>query len=282
MRRFARLMILMGISALTGACNFFAQPGDYQTESLQNEVAQTQIAAVRATATVNADRLLVTLDSAETAVGNVNLQSTRIASTLIASGMAFVDASAITPVAPTEAVPEDASTPFPQVANPLLTPGVPQVSSEGSAQGDSLLVQPTPTTALNPPTIDPNSPSLTNISLSEQVGSDDCALNPATSFSVSATDIYVVATANNIQANTELVATFARDGQIVQTYPWTPGFAMNGVCFWFHLPASEVEFVPGNWSVVLTVNGTAASTPIPFTIGEASPNEINVTPETGG
>lgn len=272
----------MGVTLLTGACNFFAQPGDIQTESLQNEVAQTQIAAVRATATVNADRLLVTLENAQTAVGNVDLQSTRIASTLIASGMAFVDASQITPVVPTEAAPDGGATPFPQVANPLLTPGVPQVSSQGSAQGDSPLVQATAITPINPATVDPNMPSLTNIVLSQQVGSDDCAINPATSFDASATDIYVVATANNIQADTELVATFLRDGQVIQTYPWTPGFDMNGVCIWFHLPASEVDFIPGNWSVSLTINGGAASTPIAFTIGGENPAQINITEETGG
>lgn len=282
MKPISRTIILAGVVALTGGCNFFTQPGDLQTESLQNEVAQTQIAAVRATATVNADRLMVTLENAQTAVGSVDLQSTRIASTLIASGMAFVDASDITPVVPTQGagVPGDSDFTGPQIANPLLTPGVPQVNSQGSAQGDSSLVQAT-ATAIAQPQVDASAPNLINITLSEAVGSDDCAVNPTNRFSASATDIYVVATAHNIQPDTTLSATFLLDGQQVQSYPWTPGFEMDGVCIWFHMPSDEVAFTPGNWSVALTVNGAAVGAPIAFTIESDTPSEINITEETG-
>jgi hypothetical protein len=282
MKRFTRIMLLAGtsVAVLTGACNFFSQPADLQTESLQIEVAQTQIAAVRATATVDADRLMVTLENAQTAVGNVDLQSTRIASTLVAAGMTFVDASEITPIIPTEAAPNDSGA-NPQIANPLITPGVPQVSSEGNAQGDSSLVRATPTVDFQAP-VDANTPNLINIALAEAVGSDDCAVSPTTQFSASATDIYVVATARNIQPDTALVATFSREGQTVQTYPWTPGFAIDGACIWFLMPSDEVPFTPGNWTVALTVNGTAVGAPIPFAINSETPSEISVAPGTGG
>ena len=85
----------------------------------------------------------------------------------------------------------------------------------------------------------PTAPSLTNITLTEQVGSDDCPVNPTTSFSASATDIYVAATAHNIQPGHALTATFAREWQDHETYPWTPGFAIDGACIWFHMPASD-------------------------------------------
>ncbi len=272
-----------GIVALTSACNFFSQPGDLQTESLQNQVAQTQIAAVRATATMNSDRLLVTLENAQTAVGNVDLQSTRIASTLIAAGMAFVDASQITPVVPTTVSSGDSdfTTTSPRVANPLMTPVAPQVNSQGSAQGDSSLVQATPTVVFQP-TGDPNAPGLLNITLTDTVGSDDCATNPSTRFSTSTADIYVVATAHKIQPETTLTATFSLEGQVIQTYPWTPGFEIDGACIWFHLPSDEVTFTPGNWSVALTVNDSPVGAPIPFSIESDTPTEINLTPETSG
>lgn len=283
MKRITLFMLLAStcVAALTSACNFFTQPGDFQTESLQNEIAQTQISAVRATATVNADRLMVTLENAQTAVGNVDLQSTRIAATLIAAGMTFVDASNITPVVPTDGAPGNSGT-NPQIANPLITPGVPQVSSQGSAQGDSPLVQATPTPEAFQQAANPNAPSLSNISLTTTVGDDDCAVNPTTQFTTGATDIYAVATAHNIQPDTELVATFLREGQVIQTYPWTPGFAIDGACIWFHLPSDEVTFTPGNWSAALTVNGAAAGAPIAFTIDGESPTEINLTPVTNG
>lgn len=277
MKRCVQLILLAGSGALLSACNFFSQPADLQTENLQNELAQTQIAAVRATATVNADRMLITLESAQTAVGNVNLQSTRIASTLIAGGMAFVDTSDITPVIlPTQ--PGAENSPVPMIANPLLTPGAPQVNNQGAAQSNSALVPLTPSQQLAPQATqapaDPNSPSLTNITVTTQVGSDDCPVNPANQFDASATEIYVTAVGNNIPANATLNSVWRLEGTQVQDYSWTPGFAVNGACIWFLLPASEVQFTPGNWSVELQINGVSAGT-LQFTIGGEIPNQIN-------
>lgn len=283
MKRFAQWMLLFGgstvASLLLSACNFFNQPADLQTESLQNELAQTQIAAVRATATVNADRVLITLESAQTAVGNVNLQSTRIASTLIAGGMAFVDASAITPVAATPDMNIPTITPGSQIANPLLTPGAPVVNSGGAAQGDTSLIQTTPTapadqSANNVPA-DPNAANLTNITLTDTVGADDCPVSAANVFTESTTEIYVTAVGNNISAGTTIDSTWWLNGNQMQYYSWTPDFAVNGACIWFRLPASEVTFTPGNWTVDLTIGGAAAGS-ASFTIEGTAPTEIDV------
>src|SRR5215470_2792232 len=100
MKRLASLSLITSALLFLSACNFFSQPVDLQTENLQNEQAATQIAAVRATATANADRMLVTLSSVQTAVGAVDQQSTRIVATLIAQGTLIVDPSGITPVIP--------------------------------------------------------------------------------------------------------------------------------------------------------------------------------------
>lgn len=283
MKRFAQWMLLFGgstvASLLLSACNFFNQPADLQTESLQNELAQTQIAAVRATATVNADRVLITLESAQTAVGNVNLQSTRIASTLIAGGMAFVDASAITPVASVQDMNMATSTPNSQIANPLLTPGAPVVNSGGAAQGDTSLIQTTPTVpadqSANTVPADPNAPNLANITLTDTVGADDCPVAAANVFTESTTEIYVTAVGNNISAGTTIDSTWWLNGNQMQYYSWTPDFAVNGACIWFRLPASEVTFTPGNWTVDLTIGGAAAGS-ASFTIEGTTPNEIDV------
>ena len=74
------------------------------------------------------------------------------------------------------------------------------------------------------PTLDPSGPSLTQITLTEQVGSDDCPVNPTTSFSSRATDIYVTAVANNVGQSDTLTANFSLNGQSMKTYSWSPGF----------------------------------------------------------
>jgi hypothetical protein len=285
MKRFTSLILIISAMIFLSACNFFSQPVDLQTENLQNEQAGTQIAAVRATATVNADRMVVTLSNAQTAVGAVDQQSTQIVATLIAQGTLIVDPSGITPVIPTLAAQPDGSTPVSQIANPLLTPGAPNVSGQGSAQGDVSLqptAPPNEQQQVAQPTVDPNGPSLTQITLTEKVGADDCPVNAATSFSSSATDIYVTAVANNVGENNTLTASFSFNGQTVKSYPWTPGFTIHDACIWFHMPSSEVAFTPGNWTVSLTIDNTPVGSPIPFNITGDVPNQINVTPETGG
>ena len=285
MKRLILLVSLISAMISLSACNFFSQPVDLQTENLQNEQAGTQIAAVRATATVNADHMIVTLINAQTAVGEVDQQSTRIVATLIAQGTLFVDGSVITPVIPTLAPQSDSGSPVPQIANPLLTPGAPQVSGQGSAQGDVSLVPTAPPVDQQnvvQPTLDPNGPSLTQITLTEKVGNDDCPLNPTTSFSTDATDIYVTAVANNVGQGDTLTADFSVNGQAIKTYSWSPDFTIRGACIWFHMPSTDVQYTPGNWSVALTINGAAVGSPIPFSISDNAPSQIDPNASTGG
>jgi hypothetical protein len=277
MTRFVLAALLILAGALASACNFFAQPVDLQTENLQNQQAQTQIAAVRATATVNADRMMITLENAQTAVGNIDLQSTRIASTLIAQGMTFVDANIITQDAPIQAAPPTDA--IPQIANPLLTQSAPVVSGSGSASGDTSLIPITPTTppvqqdqqAQSTP-VDTSGAYLSSIVMTNRVGSNDCPVG-------NVTDIYVTAIANNVPANSTLEADFSLGGQMIQSYSWTPDFDIRGACIWFHMPSSDVEFTPGNWSVTLTINGAPAGS-ANFSIAGDVPSEINLTPGT--
>lgn len=271
MKRFAQMMVFVAAGGLLAACNFFTQPADLQTENLQNELAQTQIAAVRATATMNADQILITLESAQTAVAAVNLQSTRIASTLIAGGMSFVDASLITPEAPVAEAPTQNPNSLPQIANPLLTPG--------AAQGDSQLSPATqPAEGVQPTSAPGNSGStgLSNITVTDQVGSDDCPIGSQSSFSSTTAEIYVTAVGNGIASTATLDSIWRMNGTDIQTYTWSPGFAVNGACIWFRLPSSEVEFTPGNWSVELLVDGVSAGSPTPFTITSDTPTEIDL------
>ncbi len=279
MKRLNILLLLTSTVILLSACNFFSQPADLQTENLQNEIAQTQIVDIRATATVNADRMMITLENAQTAVGNANLQSTRIVATLMAQGTLIVDASDIIPILPTlapETVDNSASA-NPQVANPLLTP---QVSGQGSARGDTQLIPttPTPVAPQQPqPTVNPNGPSLTNITLTQQVGADDCPITSTDTFTMSATDIYITAVASNVQANTTTFSsTWAYEGTQVAYYEWTPDFAIRSACVWFHMPPADVDYNAGNYTVQLAMEGANYGSPIAFTITSSTPNDLNL------
>lgn len=252
MRRFFIVTLLIGAAYALNGCNFFSQPTDLQTENLAIEVANTEIAAVRQTATGSADRLLATLQSVETAVGSMQQQGTRIAATMVAAGMSIIDTSAITPL------PNAGASPVP--GDNLVT----AVVGEGGARANiSIQAPPTPTPIA---TADPNTPRLGNIVLAEQVGVDDCPLGVTTTFASAAARIYATAIAYNLTPAHLVTADFTRDGQPVVSYEWTPSFNIAQGCIWFELPATAVEFVPGNWSVQLALNGTPAGAPVNFTI----------------
>ncbi|MBK8020668.1 MAG: hypothetical protein IPK19_04365 [Chloroflexi bacterium] len=271
-------IILIALSALTlSACNFFSQPADIQTENLQNEVARTQIAGIRATGTVEAERLAITAEFAQQAVANAALQSTRIASTLMAQGTPFVELPDLAGVAEANPILEQPPAEIPQtlptqaglpaISNPLITPGAPTaaivVTQGASARGDAPLAQPTPTLVAGAGSA--GGSGLTNIQVSARVGADDCAVNPATTFSAGITDLYVVANAT-ISAGATLSARWAQEGVEIAFYEWTPDFDIGGGCIWFHLPSSDAALTSGNWTVQLAVNSSPVGSPIVFTI----------------
>lgn len=256
MKRLFLMLLLIGAAYALSACNFFSQPGDLQTENLANDLANTEIAAVRQTATVGADRLLVTLQFVETSVGIMQQQGTRIAATMVAAGMPIIDTSAITPIA-TANDPGATANP----ANNLVTP---VISGQGAASGNITIQNPPTPTPLA--TSDPNVPRLDNILLAEQVGPDDCPLGASTTFSGATTDIYATAIAYNLSSANTLSSRWLRDGTEIARYDWTPNFNITQACIWFHLPSAAVEFVPGNWSVEITLDGGLVGSPINFTI----------------
>jgi hypothetical protein len=260
-----RWLIICLLVALSG-CNFFTPPDNaVQLVQTENETYTTQIAAVQATATYASDRLMLTMEFAQTAVRNVDAQSTRIASTLIVRGTMVVDSSNITPIAPTQrAATEGQVAPTPTGVSGQVV--APIVVGEGSARGSIDLPEPTPVlTAL--PQITPNvnnsndtgsSPSLSNVTLSGAVGGDDCPVSPSSQFSAQDESIYVTAVGNNLTPNNLITSRWMFNGTQVATYDWSPPGNVNGACIWFYITQEGVEFTPGNWGVELTIDGNAA------------------------
>ena len=113
MKRLSPVILLLATVALS-ACQFFAPAANDQTLVAQNAELGTQIAAVRSTATVDADRLQVTLEFFQTAIGHVDGQTQALQATMVAQGTlpASIDINAITPD-----IPITLTTPAPLIEN---------------------------------------------------------------------------------------------------------------------------------------------------------------------
>ncbi len=250
---------------IVSACNFFA-PQDQPLELLDANPAATDVAALRATATVETDRQMATLEAINTAVRAVDVQSTRIAATLIARGTAVIDIGFLTPMSPTEAAAgTGGGQPLNQAGDAdmllLVTPG-------SGAQGNAALTPnipqptvfttPTPLPGAEQPTQIPvvSSEALTQITLTRAVGADDCPTSAETVFTTADTEIYVTAVAQ-VSAGSQIVSRWLFGGTEIVTYDWTPDFDIDGACIWFYMPASAVEYTPGSWAVELSVNGAS-------------------------
>ena len=265
-------MILLLASLGLSACQFFAAPGNEQTLVAQNAELNTQIAAVRASATVDADRLQVTLEYIQTAVDHVDGQTQSLQATLIAQGTlpSSIDLNAITPDIPitlTTPAPLVQNNTLPQITPISITPGA------GGAEAPPLVLAPatpgaavTDSVSAGTPGAPSGSASLTNIVTAEQVGSDDCAARTTTTFSTATQDIYVVATASGLTPQDKVTSRWSANGSEVISYDWSPNFNIERACIWFFIDQSEVDFVPGDWQVQLEINGSPAGEPASFGI----------------
>lgn len=235
------VVALLVVALLITACS-----GDSGAVELtlvsQNVSLSTQIADVRSTVTVEADRLRVTAVYMETAIAQTRLQNQRLAATIEALGG---NAALVAPIA---------STPTSDMVNPSL----PEATAASGAPPLNETVQVATGT--------PAAPALYNVVTARGVGANDCALAPVSSFTTADTNIYVVATASNIAPGMRLASRWYLAGSEVIMHDFTPDFAINQNCVWFYIDSSETVFTPGNWTVQLEINGQPAGEPAAFTI----------------
>ncbi len=267
-----RLMILLIVLLWTAAgCNMFAPPAANQTLAAERDALGTVVASARGTATPATDRLQVTAEAALTGIARSALQSTRISATLMALGTPFVDVRFITPQAPTAPAGFVASGSSAGQGGPPAV--LPTIIGQGSAQGNATLmsvtVGPTP-----PPGAEvtaepggPEGPTLENGVITDRVGADDCAVGSVTDFAAASLGVYIVATARDLPAGSQLTARFLREGVEQIFYTWSPGFNIVEGCIWFYMPSGDVAFSGGNWSAQIELNGSMAVGPLPFTVG---------------
>ncbi len=200
----------------------------------QNISLQTQIAEVRETATVDTERLQITVDYMGTLVGRAEDQHSQLVATQAAQNPPPDNAAA----APTDL-------PLPNGA----------VTTAADA------------TATPPP--ETGAPALVDAVMAPGVGDDDCAVNPTSDFTTDTQEIYIVARGVNIPAGTNIAARFSIAGQEI-SHDFTPDFDIEDACVWFYIDQTDLAFTAGTWSVQLELNGTPVSSPIPFTIAAMS------------
>lgn len=266
MKRWTVTLILLA-AVSSSACQFFGPSTAEMTLSVQNQVLNTEIAAIRATATVEADRILVTLEHAQTAVNDVDDQTQDLQATLAAQGLPPVDISSISPV------PESVfATPPPIIDPSTLNNNVAPIGITPAAtspviipnQNNAALV--ITSVAVQQQAAGP----LQNIVTSDSVGSDDCALNPSTTFTATTPEIYVVARAVGVGPNDNITSRWFAGGSEIISYDWTPNFEIENACIWFYIDQDEVMFTPGSWSVQMELNGQTVGSPVAFSIVAAS------------
>ncbi len=195
---------------------------------------ETQIAALRETATISAERLQVTVEYMATRAEVAQRQRQGLEATLVARG---------SPAPGNITVPT--GTPFPLPGTTLPT---------------------APAASLTP--LAPGQAVLTDVVMAASVRDDDCASEPRYAFETYSERIYIVATAHNIRAGTLLAARFVISGREV-LHEWRPGSTIDGNCIWFFVDQSDLPFVAGSWNVRLELNEQPASEAINFSIRSA-------------
>ncbi len=249
-----RLIYLIPILCILVSCA--GQSETEQTLVAENQVLSTQIADVRNTATVAADRVQITVEHSQTEARHVDDQNVNLIATLVARGTPTEAIGGITPQVVTALPTQPAA----------QAPGT-TVTQEALVQDSSPVAGAAPTTAATATVIGP--PVLSSIVTASSVDNNDCALDVTSTFASDTERIYVVAVAANLQPGSTVVTSrWKLEGTEVISYDFTPDFSDG--CLWFFADQSDVTFTPGNWSVELEINGGPVGAPVPFTIVDAA------------
>jgi hypothetical protein len=261
--RIARVRpIIVLVVLLLAACGGVS-PEEQTLEAHQNGQS-TQMHDLRMTATVGAERLMITLEYAETRIARAHSQQENILATLEARD---IDTSILPEAATLPPVPPTAT------ENPNPAPKATEVVVDSPVPVLEVTPFATATPSPFPTLAEPELLQLRDIVMATGVGVDDCATEVTNRFSPDAERIYVVARAVDIAAGSVLTSQWFREGVLLTTFDYMPDFVIENACVWFFADQTDFEFTPGSYSVNLLVNGEAAAPSIPFTItnGASSP-----------
>ena len=230
--RFA-LLALLTISALSAwtAC---APPDPESPIELTAADLETQIAFIRRSATVAAERLQITVVGARARLEQVRQNSTALGGTLTARG--FDPAALSSPTAVAMSARQVTAAPARSSATPLIiTPPASQTTTEANATDAE--------------------PRLSDFRVGLEVGADDCVAVPRRSLPANASAIYTSARAQNLSAGSELQTRWFAAGAERTRLTYAPTFAIEDNCVWFFITPDETPFVPGGWEVLWELAG---------------------------
>lgn len=260
-----RDMMLRHFTIFSLLCLLLAACGVNQADealAAEHSRAGTQMAAFRATATVQSARLQTTLDFAQTQVAFAATQSQFLKATLVATGFSQAELNAFQ---------RDVSAG--RIILPTPTPR-PQNTLDAQRQlTQSSLATPVPAVNL---TAAPNAPRLENIVLATGV-QNDCATGITAQFSADTPEIYVVANGYNIPGGSKIATRWRISGREV-IFDFTTRGDTHGECLWFYIDQTNFAFEPGTWDVTWSINDIPVTAPIPFTV--IAPGETMA--ESGG
>jgi hypothetical protein len=248
--------------AILTACAPPPDPAPNLTAAALHSTLTTQIAVLRTTATFEADRRALTEVAALDGLARSSQRQARIINTIEALDFPRPNARLITPAAfPTSAIQ---ATPTPDIQN--MGGGV-------TAAAPTIDPNITPTLTLPPTeppppthTLSPDAPRLAGVVTSVGVDSNDCPLNPTSTFSASTSQIYVAATAFNLAQGDVVTSRWIKDGAEVAYYEFAPTFKINGACIWFFVDQTDFTFTIGStYTIDLFINGVNAQM-VSFTI----------------
>ncbi len=221
-----------------------------QTLIAEHDAAGTELAIQAATATIASARLRTTLDFAGTQVGFARDQGELLRSTLIARGTDSAVIDAFLEGVQVDTLPT--ATPRPPDTPPLVQPSP-------NAGGPTLS---------DPQNADSPQPRLSNPIFTDGVGDNGCALSVNPTFTPQSEAIYIVVTAQNIPAGTQIASRWRQGEQEIAFYDYVPPADIASECVWFFIDQTDAIFSAGSWSVALELDGQPVGTPIPFTIEE--------------
>ncbi len=251
MQKSLQCLILLLMLFLAGCASSNAE----QTLAAQNEVLSTQVAYLYQTATVDADHIMITLESVQAQLTSVQFQSTIVVGTLLARNADPTALAMFTPQGNIGFIPQTSqqTNNVPQTGATIFVP-TPQ-GARGTSTPDPSSVQPQATEAATVT----SGATLNGLVMSTGVDSDDCAIDQMTQFTPANPEIYVVARTQGIRAGMTLASRWYLEGVEQISHDFTPDSDIpDGRCVWFFIDQGEVTFTPGNWSVELEIDGTTA------------------------
>ena len=250
-------LAILSTAVLLAACGGVS-PGE-QTLEVQRENIATQLHGLQTTATVETERLQITLEYVETRIARAEEQRGEMLATLAERGL---DINQLPSVATLPARPTENVAPALNLDETAILTATPVIEITPHNV--------TPTVPPAPPVltlIDSGTISLRDIVMAASVGVNDCAAQVTNRFAPTSERIYIVARAVEVSASAVISARWFRGEVELTQFDYVPGFVIEDACIWFYADQTDFEFLPGDYTVSLLLNGAPASPPIPFTIG---------------